>query len=155
MSDSKSSNAMWGGRFAGGPDAIMEAINASIGYDQRLAAQDVQGSRAHAAMLAAQGIITDKDAEAIREGLLTVLSEIEGGRFQFSTALEDIHMNVEARLIELIGDAGRRLHTGRSRNDQVATDFRLWVRDQCDAALDGIAALQRRCWCRQRLARIG
>ncbi|QFU10003.1 Argininosuccinate lyase 1 [Rhodobacteraceae bacterium THAF1] len=143
MSDSKSSNAMWGGRFAGGPDAIMEAINASIGYDQRLAAQDVQGSRAHAAMLAAQGIITDKDAEAIREGLLTVLSEIEGGRFQFSTALEDIHMNVEARLIELIGDAGRRLHTGRSRNDQVATDFRLWVRDQCDAALDGIAALQK------------
>ena len=113
MSQSESSNAMWGGRFAGGPDAIMEAINASIGYDRRLAAQDVAGSRAHAAMLAAQGIITDKDAEAIREGLLTVLSEIEGGTFQFSTALEDIHMNVEARLIELIGDAGRRLHTGR------------------------------------------
>ncbi|SFG97377.1 argininosuccinate lyase [Palleronia marisminoris] len=144
MSDSdSSSNAMWGGRFAGGPDQIMEAINASIGFDQRLAAQDVAGSRAHAAMLAAQGIITDKDAEAIREGLLTVLSEIEGGTFKFSAALEDIHMNVEARLIELIGDAGRRLHTGRSRNDQVATDFRLWVRDQCDAAIAGIAALQK------------
>jgi len=134
---------MWGGRFAGGPDEIMEAINASIGFDRRLAAQDIAGSRAHAAMLAAQGILTDKDAEAIREGLLTVLSEIQAGTFQFSTALEDIHMNVEARLIELIGDAGRRLHTGRSRNDQVATDFRLWVREQCDAAIEGIAALQK------------
>ncbi|PZX16607.1 argininosuccinate lyase [Palleronia aestuarii] len=139
----QTSNAMWGGRFAGGPDAIMEAINASIGFDRRLAAQDIAGSRAHAAMLAAQGILTDKDADAIREGLLTVLSEIEEGKFEFSTALEDIHMNVEARLIELIGDAGRRLHTGRSRNDQVATDFRLWVRDQCDAAMEGLAALQR------------
>ncbi|WP_108894521.1 argininosuccinate lyase [Palleronia abyssalis] len=144
MSNSDStSNAMWGGRFAGGPDEIMEAINASIGFDRRLAAQDIAGSRAHAAMLAAQGILTDKDAEAIREGLLTVLSEIQAGTFQFSTALEDIHMNVEARLIELIGDAGRRLHTGRSRNDQVATDFRLWVREQCDAAIEGIAALQK------------
>ncbi len=127
-----SSNAMWGGRFAAGPDAIMEAINASIGFDKRLAAQDIQGSRAHAAMLAAQGIIEGSDAEAIREGLLTVLSEIEGGSFQFSTALEDIHMNVEARLKALIGDAGGRLHTARSRNDQVATDFRLWVREAVD-----------------------
>ena len=132
---------MWGGRFAAGPDAIMEAINASIGYDQRLARQDIEGSRAHAAMLAAQGIITDKDADAIREGLLTVLSEIEGGTFQFSTALEDIHMNVEARLKELIGEPAGRLHTARSRNDQVAVDFRLWVRDQCDAADGAIAAL--------------
>ncbi len=138
-----SSNAMWGGRFAAGPDAIMEAINASIGFDKRLAAQDIQGSRAHAAMLAAQGIITDSDAEAIREGLLTVLSEIEGGSFQFSTALEDIHMNVEARLTELIGAAAGRLHTARSRNDQVALDFRMWVRDQCDAAVEGLRALQR------------
>ncbi|RYG89461.1 argininosuccinate lyase [Loktanella sp. IMCC34160] len=137
----KTSNQMWGGRFAAGPDAIMEAINASIGYDQRLARQDIEGSRAHAAMLAAQGIITDKDAEAIREGLLTVLSEIEGGTFQFSTALEDIHMNVEARLKELIGEPAGRLHTARSRNDQVAVDFRLWVRDQCDAADGAIAAL--------------
>ncbi|MEZ5867689.1 MAG: argininosuccinate lyase [Defluviimonas denitrificans] len=138
----KTQNAMWGGRFAAGPDAIMEAINASIGFDRRLYAQDIAGSRAHAAMLAATGIISDKDAEAIREGLLTVLSEIEGGNFAFSTALEDIHMNVEARLKEIIGEPAGRLHTARSRNDQVATDFRLWVRDQCDAAVGGLVALQ-------------
>ncbi|MBA84518.1 argininosuccinate lyase [Thalassobius sp. S69A] len=140
MSD-KSSNQMWGGRFAAGPDAIMEAINASIGYDQRMAAQDIAGSRAHAAMLAATGIITDNDAQVIREGLLTVLSEIQGGTFEFSTALEDIHMNVEARLKEIIGEPAGRLHTARSRNDQVATDFKLWVRDQIDAAIEGIEAL--------------
>ena len=138
-----SSNQMWGGRFAAGPDAIMEAINASIGFDKRMAAQDIAGSRAHAAMLAATGILSDSDAAAIREGLLTVLSEIEAGEFTFSTALEDIHMNVEARLKTLIGDAAGRLHTARSRNDQVATDFRLWVRDQIDAAMDGLQALIR------------
>ncbi|SHH05497.1 argininosuccinate lyase [Cognatiyoonia sediminum] len=137
----KTANTMWGGRFAAGPDAIMEAINASIGFDQRLAAQDIAGSRAHAAMLAAQGIITDKDAEAIREGLLTVLSEIETGEFPFSTALEDIHMNVEARLKEIVGEPAGRLHTARSRNDQVAVDFRLWVRDQCDAVDTALKAL--------------
>ena len=137
----KSSNQMWGGRFAAGPDAIMEAINASIGFDQRLAAQDIAGSQAHAAMLAAQDIISDSDAEAIRKGLLTVLSEIQGGEFQFSTALEDIHMNVEARLKEIIGDPAGRLHTARSRNDQVATDFRLWVRDQLDATDQALASL--------------
>ncbi|WP_300516866.1 argininosuccinate lyase [Aliiroseovarius sp.] len=137
------SNAMWGGRFAAGPDAIMEAINASIGFDKRMARQDIEGSRAHAAMLAAQGIITDTDAEAIREGLLTVLSEIDSGNFAFSTALEDIHMNVEARLKEVIGEPAGRLHTGRSRNDQVATDFKLWVRDQLDAAISGLEALIR------------
>ncbi len=137
------SNQMWGGRFAAGPDAIMEAINASIGFDQRMAAQDIAGSRAHAAMLAKTGILTDTDAEAIREGLLTVLSEIESGSFEFSTALEDIHMNVEARLKDLIGEPAGRLHTGRSRNDQVATDFKLWVRDQIDAAISGIEALIR------------
>ncbi|MDA0923656.1 MAG: argininosuccinate lyase [Proteobacteria bacterium] len=142
MTDTKT-NAMWGGRFAAGPDAIMEAINASIGFDQRLAKQDIAGSRAHAAMLAATGIVSDSDVEAIRKGLLTVLSEIEGGAFQFSTALEDIHMNVEARLKEIIGEPAGRLHTARSRNDQVATDFRLWVRDQCDAAIAGIEALMR------------
>jgi argininosuccinate lyase len=142
MSD-KSSNQMWGGRFAAGPDAIMEAINASIGFDKRMAAQDIAGSRAHAAMLAAQGIVTPSDAEAMREGLLTVLSEIETGAFVFSTALEDIHMNVEARLKEVIGEPAGRLHTGRSRNDQVATDFRLWVRDQLDAASSGLTALIR------------
>ena len=137
----KTSNTMWGGRFAAGPDAIMEAINASIGFDQRMASQDIEGSRAHAAMLAATGILTDSDADAIREGLLTVLSEIEGGTFQFSTALEDIHMNVESRLKEIIGEPAGRLHTGRSRNDQVATDFKLWVRDQFDAAEAGLIAL--------------
>ena len=137
MSKPKASNAMWGGRFSAGPDAIMEAINASIGFDKRLAGQDIEGSRAHAQMLAACGIISDSDAKAIREGLLTVLSEIEGGTFRvFKTALEDIHMNVEARLTEIdrCQPAGR-LHTARSRNDQVATDFRLWVRDQCDAIM--------------------
>ena len=137
----KSSNQMWGGRFASGPDAIMEAINASIGFDQRLAEQDIRGSRAHAAMLAAQGIITDSEAAAIREGLLTVLSEIQSGNFEFSAALEDIHMNVEARLKEIIGEPAGRLHTARSRNDQVATDFRLWVRDQFDAFESGLLAL--------------
>ncbi|EIE52516.1 argininosuccinate lyase [Salipiger aestuarii] len=142
MSD-KTSNQMWGGRFAAGPDAIMEAINASIGFDKRLAAQDIAGSRAHAAMLAATGIISDSDAEAIREGLLTVLSEIERGEFAFSTALEDIHMNVEARLKEVVGEPAGRLHTGRSRNDQVATDFKLWVRDQFDAFEQGLLALIR------------
>lgn len=140
MTDKKS-NAMWGGRFAAGPDAIMEAINASIGFDKRLAFQDITGSRAHAAMLAAQGIITDTDAEAIREGLLTVLSEIESGKFEYSTALEDIHMNVESRLKEIVGEAAGRLHTARSRNDQVATDFKLWTRDQMDAAVEGLEAL--------------
>ncbi len=139
--DTQNANTMWGGRFAAGPDAIMEAINASIGFDQRMAAQDIQGSRAHAAMLAATGIITDKDAKAIGEGLLTVLSEIEGGNFEFSTALEDIHMNVESRLKDLIGEPAGRLHTARSRNDQVALDFRMWVRDQTDAAIEGIGAL--------------
>ncbi|MEE4117418.1 MAG: argininosuccinate lyase [Paracoccaceae bacterium] len=139
----RAANTMWGGRFAAGPDAIMEAINASIGFDRRLAREDVEGSRAHAAMLSATGIITEEDAGAIREGLLTVLSEIERGEFAFSTALEDIHMNVESRLRELIGPAAGRLHTARSRNDQVATDFRLWVRGRCDRAIDGIAALQR------------
>ncbi|CAM8625176.1 ArgH Argininosuccinate lyase [Paracoccaceae bacterium] len=145
MTQSKdtAANTMWGGRFASGPDAIMTAINASIGVDQRLYAQDIAGSRAHAAMLAAQGIISDSDAAAIGEGLLTVLSEIEGGKFTFSTALEDIHLNVESRLTEIVGEAGKRLHTGRSRNDQVAVDFRLWVRDQCDAAIVGLTELMR------------
>ncbi|AXI56180.1 argininosuccinate lyase [Sulfitobacter sp. JL08] len=139
----KTQNQMWGGRFAAGPDAIMEAINASIGFDQRMAAQDIAGSRAHAAMLGATGIISDSDAAAIQKGLLTVLSEIEAGDFPFSTALEDIHMNVESRLKEIIGEPAGRLHTGRSRNDQVATDFKLWVRDQLDAADGAIVALMK------------
>jgi argininosuccinate lyase len=140
MSDN-SQNQMWGGRFAAGPDAIMEAINASIGFDKRMAAQDIAGSRAHAAMLGATGIVSDSDANAMREGLLTVLSEIEAGTFVFFTALEDIHMNVEQRLKAIIGEPAGRLHTGRSRNDQVATDFKLWVRDQLDATEGALIAL--------------
>ena len=136
-----SSNQMWGGRFASGPDAIMEAINASIGFDQRLATQDIAGSRAHAAMLAAQSIISDSDFEAIEEGLITILSEIERGKFVFSSKLEDIHMNIESRLKDLIGAPASRLHTARSRNDQVATDFKLWVRDQLDACEVALTAL--------------
>ncbi len=136
-------NRMWGGRFAEGPDAIMQAINASIGFDKRLYAQDIAGSRAHAAMLATVGILSDSDAATIGEGLLTILSEIEGGNFVFSETLEDIHLNIESRLTELVGEAGKRLHTARSRNDQVAVDFRLWVRDQCDAAVAGLETLMR------------
>lgn len=141
--DKRSANTMWGGRFSSGPDAIMEAINASIGFDKRLAPQDIAGSRAHAAMLAATGIITQEDAQAIDTGLAQVLAEIEAGEFTFSTALEDIHMNVEARLRDIIGAPAGRLHTARSRNDQVALDFRLWVRAQCDAAIAGLDALIR------------
>ena len=139
----ESANSMWGGRFAGGVDAIMEAINASIGFDRRLYAQDITGSRAHAAMLAAQGIISAEDAAAIDAGLTRVAAEVETGSFPFSPALEDIHMNIEARLKDLIGEPAGRLHTARSRNDQVAVDFRLWVREQCDAAIDGLTALMR------------
>jgi len=124
---------MWGGRFTSGPGAIMEEINASIDFDKALYRQDIAASKAHAEMLAKQGIITADDAHKIVKGLDTILSEIEGGKFSFKRALEDIHMNVESRLGELIGEAGGRLHTARSRNDQVATDFKLWVRDSIDA----------------------
>ncbi len=130
------SNKMWGGRFAAGPDAIMAEINASIGFDYRFAAQDIKGSLAHVAMLAATGIVTPETAVAISEGLNQVKGEIERGVFTFSHALEDVHMNVEARLGELIGPEAGRLHTARSRNDQVAVDFRLWIRDTIDH-LDG------------------
>jgi argininosuccinate lyase len=135
-------NSMWGGRFESGPAAIMEDINTSIDFDKRLAAQDLDGSDAHAAMLAAQGIIGKKDADAIREGLAAIRREIEANTFPFRREFEDIHMNVEARLSELIGEAAGRLHTARSRNDQVATDLRLWVRDACARAASGLAALQ-------------
>jgi argininosuccinate lyase len=130
MSDQKTSNEMWGGRFASGPAAIMEAINASIGFDQKLYAQDIRGSIAHSEMLARQGIISAEDQQQIAEGLRTIQSEIESGNFQFSRQLEDIHMNVESRLATLVGPAAGRLHTARSRNDQVAVDFRLWVKDE-------------------------
>jgi argininosuccinate lyase len=125
-------NEMWGGRFAEGPAAIMQEINASISFDKRLAAQDIRGSIAHCEMIAAQGIIDAQSAEAIVQGLRKVQAEIEAGSFTFKTSLEDIHMNVEARLAEIVGPAAGRLHTARSRNDQVATDFRLWVRDEID-----------------------
>ncbi|MGO4573100.1 argininosuccinate lyase [Microvirga sp. 2TAF3] len=123
---------MWGGRFSSSPSALMEAINASIGFDRRLASQDIQGSLAHSNMLAKQGIISEGDRDAIHQGLQRVLGEIEAGTFSFSTALEDIHMNVESRLREIVGDPAARVHTARSRNDQVALDIRLWVRDAHD-----------------------
>jgi len=136
------SNKMWGGRFSERPDAIMEEINVSIDVDRHLYSQDIRASKAHAAMLAAQGIIGKNDAKNIAEGLDTILSEIGAGSFSFKRALEDIHMNVESRLSELIGPAAGRLHTARSRNDQVATDFRLYVRDSIDATDAALAAFQ-------------
>ena len=120
----------------------MQEINASVGFDQRLAAQDIAGSIAHARMLAAQGIIGESDAQAIADGLTAIAQDIAAGRFRFKVELEDIHMNVEAALAEAIGPAAGRLHTARSRNDQVATDFRLWVRDALDRVDDGLKALQ-------------
>ncbi len=134
---------MWGGRFASGPAQIMQQINASIDIDRRLYAQDIAGSRAHAAMLVRQGIISQTDGEAIRHGLDRIEEEVTAGRFEFKVALEDIHMNIEARLAELIGAPAGRLHTARSRNDQIATDFRLWLRqamDELALALRGLIA---------------
>src|SRR6202051_808624 len=125
-------NKMWGGRFRESPAAVMDEINASIDFDRHLFRQDITASKAHAAMLAKQGIIAAEDARAIAHGLDTILSEIESGKFEFKRSLEDIHMNVESRLAEIIGPAAGRLHTARSRNDQVATDFKLWVRDAID-----------------------
>ncbi len=136
-------NKMWGGRFSQGPARIMEDINTSIDFDKRLAAQDLAGSEAHAAMLAKQGIIEKSDAQSIRKGLAEIGQEMADGSFPFRREYEDIHMNVEARLAELIGAAAGRLHTARSRNDQVATDFRLWVREACARADAGLDALQR------------
>ena len=133
---------MWGGRFSAKPAELMQAINVSIGFDKRLAAQDLAGSRAHAAMLLKQGVITSKDEAAIQGGLAAIEAEIAAGTFPFRDEYEDIHMNVEARLRELIGPAAGRLHTARSRNDQVALDFRLWVRDACDRTIAQIKALQ-------------
>ena len=140
-SETKTSNQMWGGRFASGPDAIMEEINASIAFDKKLYAQDIRGSKAHAAMLAHQGIISAEDKDCILHGLDTILSEIESGTFEFSRRLEDIHMNVEARLGVLIGPAAGRLHTARSRNDQVALDFRLWVKEEMGRTEKALTAL--------------
>ncbi len=138
----KSSNKMWGGRFDEKPSDIMTQINASIDIDKRLYRQDISGSKAHAEMLVAQNIIPKKDGEAIQKGLDQILSEIEKNDFTFSTALEDIHMNIESRLKDIIGDAAGKLHTARSRNDQVATDFKLWVREACDALIAHIESFQ-------------
>jgi argininosuccinate lyase len=132
---SNTSNQQWGGRFAQGPSAIMQAINASVGFDRKMWRQDIRGSLAHAAMLAHVGIISAEDEAAIRTGLGKIAEQIEAGEFHWSEALEDVHMNIEARLTEAIGEAGKRLHTARSRNDQVALDVRLWVRD----AIDGLS----------------
>ncbi len=136
-------NALWGGRFSVGPAEVMERINASVNFDKRLYAQDIAGSRAHARMLVDQGIISPEDGDSITEGLNTILREIEAGRFEFSTAFEDVHMNIEARLRDIAGPAAAgRLHTARSRNDQVATDLRLWVRDAVDHIDDALRRLQ-------------
>src|SRR6201992_2711637 len=135
-------NKMWGRPVTERPDAIMEEINVSIDVDRHLYAQDIAASKAHAAMLSAQGIITANDAKNLAKGLDTILSEIAGGSFEFKRALEDNHMNVESRLSELIGPAAGRLHTARSRNDQVATDFRLFVRDTIDQIDAALAAYQ-------------
>ncbi|HKJ87467.1 MAG TPA: argininosuccinate lyase, partial [Gammaproteobacteria bacterium] len=129
----------WSGAFTQPTDEFVEAFTASVGFDKRLAMQDIAGSKAHARMLGRQGILTEADVEAILGGLEAVRGEIEAGQFPYSVGLEDIHMNIEARLTERIGDAGKRLHTGRSRNDQVATDFRLYVRDEIDAILTELA----------------
>ena len=134
---------MWGGRFSSRPADIMQAINVSIGVDRRLWAQDLAGSRAHCHMLITQGIVTDDDGAAILGGLDAIQAEIEGGTFPFRDEYEDIHLNVEARLSELIGEPSGRLHSARSRNDQVAVDFRLWVRDACDRSVEQVQALQR------------
>ena len=135
-------SSIWGGRFEGGVSSVMERINASISFDKALYRQDIAGSKAHAAMLTQQGILSEADGKAISDGLDTILREIESGAFVFLPALEDIHMNIETRLVELIGDAAKRLHTARSRNDQVATDLRLWVRDAIDQITGSIRDLQ-------------
>ncbi|MBX7249435.1 MAG: argininosuccinate lyase [Caulobacteraceae bacterium] len=143
MTSTSDSSSVWGGRFSARPSDVMDAINVSIDVDRRLWAQDLAGSRAHADMLAAQGIISAEDAATIRQGLSQIEDEIRGGRFPFRTEFEDIHMNVEARLRELVGPAAGRLHTARSRNDQVAVDFRLWVREACDRTIGQLRDLQR------------
>jgi argininosuccinate lyase len=140
--DKSGASTIWGGRFADGPSAVMQRINASIDFDKRLYAQDIRGSKAHCAMLVKVGVLSDADGKAILQGLEQIRQEIDSGAFVFSTSLEDIHMNVESRLAELIGEAAGRLHTARSRNDQVATDFRLWVRDTVDGMEGALRSLQ-------------
>ncbi len=142
VQNKKDSNTMWGGRFEDKPSDIMTQINASIGVDRRMWREDIRGSRAHCEMLVKQEIISAADGKAILDGLEQIAGEIEAGEFEFTTELEDIHMNIESRLRAIIGDAAGRLHTARSRNDQVATDFRMWVRGACDALVEQIEALE-------------
>ncbi len=141
--DDVDGNSMWGGRYAAGPSSIMMAINASISFDKKLALYDIEGSIAHAQMLGAKNIISSDDVAKITKGLTDIREQIKAGQFEFSEALEDVHMNIEHRLTQSIGDAGRRLHTGRSRNDQVATDFKLWMRDAFDFLDRQLKELQR------------
>src|SRR5580658_3610676 len=136
-------HSLWGGRFSAKPGALMQAINVSIGFDRRLAGEDLAGSKAHVAMLGAQGIISADDQAAILKGLEAIQAEMAAGTFPFREEFEDIHFNVEKRLEELIGSAAGRLHTARSRNDQVALDFRLWVREACDRTVEQVIGLQR------------
>lgn len=140
--DKKTTNTMWGGRFTEKPASVMERINASIDIDRRMWRQDIEGSRAHCEMLARQSIIGKKDAEAILKGLAQIEKEIESGQFEFRRELEDIHMNIESRLKDIIGEPAGKLHTARSRNDQVATDFRMWVRDSIGEAIEKIDTLR-------------
>ena len=137
----ESGQSMWGGRFSESTDDFVARLNASVGFDQRLYSQDIQGSIAHAQMLAAQGIITDEECAAICNGLTEIKQEITSGLFTWSNGLEDVHMNIEHALTQRIGDAGGKLHTARSRNDRVATDLRLWVRDECDGIATQLIAL--------------
>ena len=140
--DDKQTNPAWGGRFSEQTDAFVEAFTASVEFDQRMYRQDIAGSKAHALMLQKTGVLTESDCKAILKGLDTIIEEIESGAFQWSLSREDVHMNIEARLTELVGDAGKRLHTGRSRNDQVATDIRLYLREQINAIISQLVKLQ-------------
>lgn len=142
MSKSSDQNKLWGGRFSEPTDAFVEAFTASVEFDQRMYKQDIEGSRAHARMLAKVGVLTDDDLQTLLQGLDQVEQEIAEGRFEWPLSREDVHMNIEARLTELVGDAGKRLHTGRSRNDQVATDIRLYLREQIGYAIAEIRRLQ-------------
>jgi len=141
--DNKQTNPAWGGRFSEQTDAFVEAFTASVEFDQRMYKQDIAGSKAHARMLQKTGVLSGSDCDAILKGLDTISEEIESGKFEWSLAREDVHMNIEARLTELVGDAGKRLHTGRSRNDQVATDIRLYLREQINVIISQIVQLQK------------
>ena len=143
MSQQDGNDSLWGGRFSEATDSFVQRFTASVSFDQRMAAQDIRGSLAHAAMLEASGVLTADEHRAIRDGLATVQQEIDAGTFPWSIEREDVHMNIEARLTALIGDAGKKLHTGRSRNDQVATDIRLYLRDAIDAIATELTRLQR------------